>query len=56
MRHKAVQDVEAELLTNVCKDIVIEPMLQPTSGADTLPHSNSEENGARCKGLSSTYR
>ena len=44
-RHNAVRDLEAELLTNVCKDVVIEPMLQPTSGTDTLPYSvNSEEN------------
>ena len=46
MRHNAVRDTTAKLLTEVCKDIKVEPCLLPVTGED-LPTGSNVADGAR---------
>ena len=44
-RHNAIRDLQAELLSNVCKDLEIEPALIPlNSGVILSCTANSDEN------------
>ena len=45
-RHDALRDAEAELLRECCRDVQIEPALQPTKG-DHLKANTSCQDGAR---------
>ena len=47
IRHNELQDITAELLTEVCPDVMIEPPLQPLSGECFNYHSANTENNAR---------
>ena len=42
MRHNRIRDLEATILNDVCKDVKIEPELQP-DGARTINSSNASE-------------
>ena len=45
LRHNAIRDLEAELLSNVCKGVEIEPALMPLNSGDSLSHAaNTGEN------------
>ena len=46
-RHNSLCKVTAELLTPLCKDIILEPCLLPTAGVRLPPGSNTADN-ARC--------
>ena len=47
MRHNAVRDTTAELLTEVCKDIKVEPCLLPVAGGEDLSAGSIIADGAR---------
>ena len=40
LRHNEIRDITADLLTEVCHDVAIEPMLQPLTGE--VSEENSE--------------
>ena len=46
IRHNAVRDTTHELLNEVCKDVRLEPILQPVTG-ETLPPGSNKTDGAR---------
>ena len=46
MRHNVIRDTIAELLEETCKDVRIEPQLQPVTG-ESLPASANRTIGAR---------
>ena len=46
MRHE-IRDLEAELLSVDCKDMVIEPMIIPPTEMHYLPRTVSSEENAR---------
>ena len=47
LRHNAIGDLEAALLSNVCKDVEIEPALMPLNSGDILSHAANTEENAR---------
>ena len=47
IRHNEVRDLLASLLTEVCRDVAVEPVLQPISGETFQRRSTSTDNGAR---------
>ena len=46
VRHNEIRDLTANLLTEVCNDVCIEPDLQPIDG-EVLPTSSNTQDGAR---------
>ena len=46
IRHNEVRDLTAELLTKCCKDVAVEPVLQPLTG-EVLPPSSITSDEAR---------
>ena len=46
IRHNVVRDTTHELLTEICKDVKLEPALQPVTGEELPPGSNVKD-GAR---------
>ena len=42
-RHNKLQDLEAEVLNMVCKDLVTEPVLQDVEGEQLTRGSNKDE-------------
>ncbi len=47
IRHNEVRDITADLLTEICHDVELEPTLQPLMG-ERLPHRTANiEDGAR---------
>ena len=48
IRHNEVRDLTAELLSEVCKDVSIEPTLTPLSGESFRSTNASMENDSRC--------
>ena len=54
LRHNTVRNTIAELLSNVCTDVVIEPSLLPLTG-EQLPRGSNTSNKARldvsCRGF-----
>ena len=64
LRHNAIRDIFGQLLTEMCPNMGIEPMLQPLSGETYHHRSTSTKDGARLdiraqniwnKSQSSTY-
>ena len=47
IRHNELQDITAEILTEVCSDVMKEPPLQPLSGECFNYHSANIKNNAR---------
>ena len=47
IRHNEIRDITANLLTEVCHDVVIEPDLQPLTGEVMARDSSNTTNGAR---------
>jgi len=45
VRHNELRDITAELLSKVCKDVAIEPPLQPLSGEGVVLKPGTERNG-----------
>ena len=45
-RHNKVRDLLASLLTEVCRDVAVEPVLQPITGETFQRRSTSTENSA----------
>ena len=45
-RHNSIRDLFAELLSEVCKDVITEPPLLPLTG-ETLPAGSNLSDGAR---------
>ena len=45
-RHNEVQDLLVSLLTEVCQDVAVEPVLQPITGETFQQRSTSTDNGA----------
>ena len=43
MRHDNIRNLEASLLREVCKDVKIEPALQPIGSAETLSSNNANK-------------
>ena len=48
IRHNEVRDLTAELLSEVCNDVAIEPALTPLSGEEFESETTSRENDSRC--------
>ena len=48
IRHNEVRDITAELLTEVCNDVAIEPSLTPLSGEIFESTTTSREDDSRC--------
>ena len=46
LRHNSIRDLFAELLSEVCKDVITEPPLLPRTG-ETLPAGSNLSDGAR---------
>ena len=46
LRHNSIRDLFAELLSEVCKDVITEPPLLPLTG-ETLPAGSNLSDGAR---------
>ena len=46
LRHNSIRDLFAELLSEVCKDVITEPPLLPLTG-ETLPAGSNLNDGAR---------
>ena len=46
LRHNELRDFTAELLSECCKDVSVEPVLQPLTG-ETLPSSSNKSDEAR---------
>ena len=47
IRHNAIRDITAQLLTEVCPNICVEPTLQPLTGESFPLRSTNTEEGAR---------
>ena len=47
LRHNELRDITASLMREVCKNVTIEPVLQPLSGETLHPRSAIRENDAR---------
>ena len=47
LRHNGIRDIFGQLLTKVCPNVGIEPVLQPLSGETYLHRSTNTEDGAR---------
>ena len=47
IRHNEIRDVTADLLTEVCNDVCIEPDLQPLTGEALTGSSSNTQDGAR---------
>ena len=47
MRHNGIRDIFAQLLTEVCPNVGVEPALQPLSGERFHQRSTNTEDGAR---------
>ena len=47
VRHNEIWDVTADLLTEVCNDVCIEPDLQPLTGEALTGSSSNTQDGAR---------
>ena len=47
MRHNELRDITAELLTEVCHSVGVEPILQPLTGERFSYRSANVEDGAR---------
>ena len=47
LRHNAIRNLEAELLSNVCKDVEIEPVLIPLNSGDILSDAAYTDENAR---------
>ena len=43
MRHNEIRDLEAELLGEICKDVVIEPELLPIGNVNLPPGANIQD-------------
>ena len=46
-RHNEIRDLTAQLLTEVCNDVCVEPTLQPISGESLSGASSNIQDGAR---------
>ena len=46
IRHNSIRDLFAELISEICKDVVTEPPLLPLTG-ETLPAGSNLSDGAR---------
>ena len=47
IRHNEIRDLTANLLTEVCSDVCIEPELQPITGESLTGASSNVQDGAR---------
>ncbi len=47
IHHNEVRDITADLLTEICHDVEIEPTLQPLTGERLSNHTANTEDGAR---------
>ena len=47
VRHNEIHDITANLLTEVCHDVQIEPCLQPLTGESLAGASSNMSDGAR---------
>ena len=47
VRHNEIRDITANLMTEVCHDVQIEPCLQPLTGESLVGASSNTSDGAR---------